>query len=94
MPLEPGLATCPFCRAPVGTRFRWPSGRVLTGAGFVFVVGTWFVLNPLLNWLASKGLNPTALNYLLWMIFIGGWMMIGLGSLLSFTKPASHRPGP
>jgi hypothetical protein len=90
MPLEPRLATCRVCRAPVGMRFRWPSGRVVAGAGFVCVVGTWFVLNPLLGWLVSKGFNPTVLNYLFWMIFIGGWIMIGLGSLLSSAKPASR----
>ena len=34
--------------------------------------------------------NPTVLNYLFWMFFVGGWIMIGLGSLLGSAKPATQ----
>ena len=90
MPVDSHLVDCPYCRSPVQARRDWPVGRVCTGVGLVCVAGTWFGWNVLKSWLVGKGfpVNPTVLNYLFWMFFVGGWIMIGLGSLLGSAKPA------
>ena len=54
------------------------------------MAGPWGVLQI---WLVGKGFNPTVLSYLLWMVFIGGWFMIGIGRLLRSIKPAHGSRG-
>jgi len=92
MPVESGLTECPYCRAPMRARRDWPVGRIFTGVGLVCVVGTWLGWSVLQNWLIGKGFNPTVLSYLFYLIFFGGWIMIGIGSLLSPSKPGLGSP--
>jgi len=92
MPIESGLAECPFCGAPAGVFRVRAIGRLLNGVGGVCVVGMFLGWGLLQRWLVGKGLNPTALSYLFWMIFIGGWIMIGIGSLLTSAKPDRGSP--
>lgn len=93
MPVDCGLTECRYCRAPVRARRGWPIGRMFTGVGIVCVVGTWFGWGVLQSCLVGKGFNPTVLSYLFWMISFGGWIMIGIGCLLSSSKPVRGSRG-
>ena len=87
MPIDSGLAECPHCRTPAGAHRVRRIGHMLAGVGIVCAFGTYFGWGMLQSWLVGEGFNSTVLSYLFWMFFIGGWLMIGLGSLLRSAKP-------
>lgn len=90
--MEPGLAQCPYCHAPVRARDLRKTGNTLKGVGVLCILAA-AALSVSQEWLGSKGLNSGTVVYLFWLLFISGWIIAGIGGLLSSGKPIQMPPG-
>lgn len=86
--MEPGLAECPYCHAPVRVRDLQKAGNTLKGVA-MFCIFTSVAMTHSQDWLRSKGMAPEMVTYLFWLLFIGGWIIAGIGGLLSGGTPVS-----
>lgn len=78
-------------RTPRLTTRRWLTARTVELAAFFCILGPLLMAwTGLYNWLVNQGADPTVLQYLWWMVFVGGWLMTGVSKVLGAAKPAKR----